>query len=80
MVFRSFEEFCVGSANVQIAPDASLALACEMMSDARVNALSVYGSDDIAGVITEYDILRHVSQNGGLDQVHVADLMRSLTS
>lgn len=77
MVFRSFEDFQVESACVQIAADANLGLACDMMADAGVDALTVEGAEEMCGVITEFDILRHVSQNGGLAGLRVADLMRT---
>lgn len=63
-------------ATTGVTVDAMLEDACEAMARARVDRLAVAQSGRTCGFITESDILRHVSQNGGLSDTPVAMLMR----
>lgn len=54
-----------GSSEVAtIAPDATIADAVKMLSEKKIGALVVSRGDDVAGIISERDIVRHLGQTG----------------
>ena len=75
MISKSIRELLRGRSIVGIAPGASLNGACEMMGLNNVDALVVFRGGDLCGIISERDIIRHVSQYGGLNSTKVAKVM-----
>jgi predicted transcriptional regulator len=74
MMYRGADILTSGWADV--ASDAALEEACDKMAAHRVDVLLVSQAGQTCGVITETDILRHVSQNGGLSSTPVSHLMQ----
>lgn len=56
-------------------PGESLEQACDRMAEHGVNALVVLKHDVLHGILTEHDVLRHVSQKGGYATAVVAEAM-----
>ena len=75
MVFKSIREILDGRRFARIRPDATLEAASDLMREERVWVLPVTVDDALAGIITERDILRHVSQRGGFATAPVAEAM-----
>lgn len=62
---------------VSIRPDETLEAACDRMACQCVGALPVLEDGILVGILSERDIIRHVSQCGGLSGTHVAAIMTS---
>lgn len=76
MQFGSFQDFLESGAGIDIRPDAVLSDAHDLMLERMTSILIVVGDGTFCGVISECDILRHVSQHGGLTTVQVQQIMR----
>lgn len=72
MFIKSIREILEGRSLRAISPDATLEAASDLMLEARMSALPVVENGDLVGIITERDILRHVSQFGGYATARVA--------
>ena len=75
MVFTSIREILAGRDFAWVAPQATLEAASDLMMTERVAALPVLVDRDLAGIITERDILQHASQVGGFVTTPVARVM-----
>lgn len=52
--------FLKGGSIVGLAPDATVLEAAELMSERRIGSVLVIDSDQLIGIVTERDVLRHV--------------------
>lgn len=75
MSIKTIRQILNGRSFVAIAPDARLEAASDLMLEGRVSAIPVLEDGDLVGIISERDILRHVSQRGGYATARVADAM-----
>lgn len=78
MEMKSCSEFLSSSVPVYVGPDTRLSDAVDAMQIAQVDTLWVMNSGVHCGELHESDVLRHVSQNGGLSRITVATVMREL--
>jgi CBS domain-containing protein len=77
MLVRSIREVLADRTFQSIAPDATLEDACDLLSRTGADALIVLRDGSYQGVITERDIIRHVSQRGGFATAHVEAAMQT---
>ncbi len=75
MVLKSIRDILAGRPFVYAKPQASLADVADLMSREQVEFVVVLQDGDLCGVISESDILRHVSQRGGFEVTPVSDVM-----
>lgn len=75
MSIQSIREILNGRTFAAISPDATLEAASDLMQENRVSAIPVLRDGALLGIISERDILRHVSQRGGYATARVADAM-----
>lgn len=75
MVIRSIREILKGRKPLGIAPGTTLAEACDIMSARGLDVLLVMDGGHLQGVLTERDVIRHVSQHGGLETTPVSAVM-----
>jgi CBS domain-containing protein len=75
MFMKSIREIVEDRIHRAISPDATLEAASDLMAEARLQALPVVEDGELVGIVTERDILRHVSQRGGFATAQVAEAM-----
>ena len=75
MQTRSIREILTTRSLVAVPGNASLEVATELMLLEGVTAVAVLEEGNLLGVVSERDVLRHVSQSGGLTTSSVLDVM-----
>ncbi len=75
MYFKSIREIIDGKQFVAVTPDMTLETASDLMLEHRTSATPVLLEGELVGILTEQDILRHVSQCGGFATSRVAEAM-----
>ena len=75
MVVQSIRDLLEGHRVVGIDPGATLAAACEVMAREKTSAVMVLQDHVLVGLVSERDVIRHVSQRGGLETALVGDVM-----
>jgi len=75
MIIKSIRELLVGRSLFWVAPEDTLEEACDLMVSENVGAVVVLDRGVLKGILSERDVIRHVSQRGGLNATPVAEIM-----
>lgn len=75
MIIKSIREALAGRPLVSVSPTTTLDAASDIMASQNVTAIVVLDNEQLVGILTEKDVIRHVSQQGGLSQTQVAAVM-----
>lgn len=75
MYFKSIREILNGREFLAISPDMTLEIASDLMTANRTTAAPVLLDGELVGLLSEHDLLRHVSQRGGFATATVAEVM-----
>lgn len=60
---------------VTVGPTTSLRRAAKVMNDRGVGCAVVVENEQVAGIVTERDVLRAIAEDGSMDEITVADVM-----
>ena len=77
MRVTTIRELLVDDARFVVAPETTLAEAFEAMTDLASSTVHVARDGILMGTLTERDLIRHVSQYGGLSVTPVVNVMRT---
>lgn len=77
MIIKSIREALAGRPLVSVSSATTLDTASDIMVSQNVSAVVVLDNGQLVGILTEKDVIRHVSQQGGLSQTCVASVMRT---
>ena len=75
MITKSIRDIMNRNATVGISPQTTLAEALEYMAQNDMTDTVVLTDGVVQGMLSECDMIRHVSQHGGIDTTPVADVM-----
>ncbi len=75
MIVTSIREVLNNRPVFFVPPDATLEQAFDVMAVYRMGAVMVLDHGDLKGILTEKDVIRHVSQQGGFQVTTVASVM-----
>lgn len=75
MVIKTIRGLLGSRPVVSVAPDVTLEATVDVFAQHEISGVVVLDSGHLKGIVTERDIIRHVSQFGGLETTQVADVM-----